>query len=100
MALRYDIRLNKDYINANNDVEWYASDADHMKKIISASPGSYKENPMAGVAIKNYLNSAGQQDELSRKIIIQLTADGYNCNNPIIQFNASGELTVDPNITQ
>ena len=61
--IRYDLRLSKDFINANNDAEWYPSDADHMRKIILASPGSYKENPQIGVGIMNYMNSAGQEDE-------------------------------------
>lgn len=95
---RQDIRLNKDFINANNDIEWYYSDVTHIERTIEATPNSYKENPSDGVAIVNYLNSNGQEDALKRKAIIQLQSDQYRCQNPIVTTDASGVLTLNPNI--
>ncbi len=99
MEARYDIRINKDYINANNDFEWFASDMDHIKSIINASPGAYKETPTLGVGIRNFINSTGAQNEVSRQVTIQLESDGYNCKNPSVSYSPDGQLTINPNIT-
>ncbi len=99
MEPRYDIRIDKAYINANNDFEWFASDMAHIKSLINASPGAYKENPTMGVGIKNYINSVGAQKEVARQVTIQLESDGYDCKNPTITYSADGTLTINPNIT-
>lgn len=99
MDPRYDIRLSKDYINANNDIEWFASDIQHMEDIITSTPGSYKENPSMGVGIKNFLNSSGAEDDVARKVMLELKSDMYQCNNPIVSYDQSGLLTIDPNVT-
>jgi hypothetical protein len=99
MALRKDIRIEKSYINANNDIEMYYSDNTHMKKLISATAGSYKQFPDVGVGIKNYLNASGKEKEISRKVIMTLQADGYTCDNPIIKVELGGKIFIDPNVT-
>lgn len=94
---RQDIRINADYINANNDLDWYNSDVTHIERTIDAMPNSYKEHPNDGVAIINFLNSTGQEDYLSRKAMIQLQSDGYKCQNPIVTA-VNNKLTLNPNI--
>ena len=95
---RQDIRIEADYINANNDIELYASDADHIQDTIDANPGEWKEHPADGVGITNYLNSSGEQATIARKTIIQLQSDLYPCENPLVSYDAAGKLIVDPNI--
>jgi hypothetical protein len=99
MEARYDIRLNIAYINAHNDFEWFLSDIQHIEDIIQATAGSYKENPSLGVGIKNYLNSSGAEQEVARKVMLELQADLYQCNNPKVKYSQPGKLTIDPNIT-
>ena len=70
--------------NANNDFEWFNSDIKHIEAVIQSTPGTYKENPSMGVGINNYLNSSGAEQEVSRKVIIELNADLYQCNNPLV----------------
>ena len=98
MKPRYDIRIDKAYISANNDFEWFASDMQHIQDIISASPGAYKESPSVGVGIRNYVNSVGREKEIAREVTIQLEADGYSCRNPKITYSPDGQLLVNPNI--
>jgi hypothetical protein len=98
MEARYDIRLDAAYINANNDAEWFASDSTHVKHTIQATPGSYKESPADGVAINLFLNSAGQEDEVAQKIMFELSKDFYQCTNPLVSYDTSGKLTIDPNL--
>ncbi len=98
MTPRYDIRISKDFINAHNDFEWFASDMQHIKDIVNASPGAYKESPSMGVGIRNYVNSVGYEKEIAREVTIQLEADGYSCRNPKVAYSPEGQLTVNPNI--
>jgi predicted metal-binding protein len=99
MDARYDIRLSKAYLIANNDAEWFASDVQHIEDTIQTAPGEWKENPTDGVAIMNYLNSSGQEKEIARKIIIELQKDLYQCNNPEVSYGQDGKLTINPNAT-
>jgi predicted metal-binding protein len=96
--MRYDIRIDTAYINANNDIEWFVSDMAHIQDAIEASPGQWKEHPTDGVAIVNYLNSAGQEQTVARKVIIELQKDLYQCNNPLVTYTSDGTLNVNPNI--
>lgn len=98
MQARYDIRFTKDYINANNDVEWFASDVAHIHSIISANPGEFKETPTLGVGIGKYLNASGIDAEIKRSVMMNLQNDGYPCDNPIIQTDVNNKLTVNPNM--
>jgi hypothetical protein len=97
MQGRFDIQLNKDFINANNDIEWIASDTQHIIDIIQGVPGSYKENPNIGVAVNNYLNSTGQEKKIARNIALQLQGDLYECNSPEVKYSPEGKLIINPN---
>ncbi len=44
--------------------------------LINATPGSFKQFPLAGVGIVDYLASAGQQGAIRRAIKVNLEADG------------------------
>lgn len=98
MEARYDIKIEKKFINANNDLEWYASDQQHIKDTIEAAPGSYKENPADGVAINTFLNSQGQEAEIAQKITIELAKDLYICNSPKVSYDNNGKLIIDANL--
>lgn len=100
MASRYDIQQNGSgqLIIKDSDVVWGLSDQQHVQDTINAAPGWWKENPADGVNIRAYLNSDGQEQALARKVIVQLQADRYKVNNPVIRFIA-GKLTIQPNAT-
>lgn len=44
--------------------------------LINATPGSFKQFPLAGVGIVDFLASSGQQGAIRRNIKVQLEADG------------------------
>ena len=98
MDARHDIRLSKAYINANNDIEWFESDIQHIEDAIQSTPGQWKQNPTQGVSIRNYLNSAGQEATVARKVMLELQRDLYQCNNPIVTMRSDGTLKIDPNL--
>jgi len=98
METRYDIRISSTFVNTNNDIEWFASDIQHIEDTIQTTPGSYKENPEDGVAVGNYLSSSGQEDTIASKVSLELQKDLYQCDDPIVVYDQSGKLTIDPNI--
>jgi len=101
MDPRYDIKLdnNGDLLIKDNDLVWDISDTQHIEDTINASPGWWMENFSDGVGIRDYLNSSGQEQVLARQIKIQLESDLYTVSVPVVKFDSSGKLTVQPNAT-
>jgi hypothetical protein len=95
---RNDIKIEAAYITANNDLEWFASDMQHVRDTINSNVGEWKERPMDGVGISNYLNSTGKESEVARKVIIELKKDKYVCHNPTVTYGSDGNLEITPNI--
>ena len=94
MANARDIKL------VDNDLEFQAgdfvitdSDQQHIEDIVEAFQGSYKEFPLLGVGIRQYIGSAGAQDELQSLIQLQLESDGYTVNN--IVLGDQGNIYID-----
>ena len=100
MAYKTDIQLDSDndLIIQNNDFIVDISDEQHIIDTINANVGTWKEFPSEGVGIRQYQKGRGIENMLSRSIKIQLQNDGYN-SNPIIQFDSTGKLTIDANVT-
>mgnify|MGYP000943518675 FL=1 len=94
MGSRYDIKIESDFINANNDIEVYESDDDHIQDTIEANIGSYKQFPTDGVVVNNFLNIVGQSQIIRIKIQLQLKSDKYNIT-PVVGFDADGHLILE-----
>lgn len=56
------------------------SDNQHIADIIMSAPGWFKEFPLLGVDLPNYLNKRDVQ-QLEQNINLQLQSDGYNTQN-------------------
>lgn len=95
MSPRHDILIDV----VDNDIQWVASDVQHVEDTINAAPGWWKENPSDGVNIRAYLNSDGKAQVLSRSISVQLQSDLYIVTNPQVVFDANGRLYINPNAT-
>lgn len=96
-----DLLLDDDgdlYIDSNTgDLKISYSDQQHIKDIINANTGWYKQFPLVGVGILNYLNSSGLQQQLEREIKLQLKSDGYAVDRPVITANPDATYTIQPN---
>ena len=82
-----DIKLeNNDLVFDDITEDFIITDSDqqHIEDIVEAFVGHYKEFPLLGVGIRQYINSAGAQVELQTFIRLQLEADGYTVNDVII----------------
>ena len=89
-----DIKLTDNDLEFNNgDFIITNSDQQHIEDIVEAYTGSYKEFPLLGVGIRQYINAAGAQAELQSIIRLQLEADGYTVNNIIL--GDEGQIFID-----
>jgi len=73
----------------NGDFSVKDSDQQHVILIINTFVGNWKQYPLLGVGILNYLASSGKTQELKRNIGLQLESDGYKVNEIIL--TQSGE---------
>lgn len=95
-----DIALyGNDLLIQNGDLAISESDTQHIADTINAFAGWWKQEPQDGIGIFAYLNSAGQEQSLKRQIMIQLSSDGYQVNNPEVSVNSAGQMTINPNAT-
>lgn len=99
MANRDIKTVNNDIVWENGDLSFMDSDEQHIIDTINAYTGWWKEFPTDGVGVGLYQNSAGAQQQLSRKIKIELEKDNYKVSNPILEFDSSGNLNIYPNAT-
>lgn len=99
---RYDIGVddnNEIIFDNTGDIVFNESDESHVKDTINASPGWWKEYPMDGVGIMNYLGSSGRQQLLARKAQIELNSDGYQVGTPIINISTES-ITINPDASR
>lgn len=72
---------NQDLLILNGDFSGDASDQDHVQAIVEATPGAFKQYPLVGVGIKNYLGAPLLAQDLKRLIRVQLEGDGYKVDS-------------------
>lgn len=98
MAARQDIRQDSDgdLLVRDGDFVIGESDVQHVHDTLIAYPGWWKENPQDGVGIQDYSKATGAEQELARKVKLELEADGYSVNRPQVLF-VDGKLTINPN---
>jgi len=101
MAKATDFILDEDgdiFINpVTGDLDIGLSDKQHIKDIINANIGYYKQFPLVGVGVFNYINSGGDDQKLERTIKIQLVSDGYSVDRPKVSRDPDGTLNIQPN---
>lgn len=96
MATAKDILLTDDDLKfTSGDFEIGESDNQHQQDIIFENTGAYKQFPLVGVGIINYLNSSGAQLQLTKNIKSQLETDGYRVNSVDFTGNDTSNFTVD-----
>jgi hypothetical protein len=81
---------NNNFILSGGDFTIIESDEQHIVDIINSAQGSWKEYPLCGVGIDNYLNSVVSQQSLTNEIKVQLTRDGFGSIK--IDFNDNNSL--------
>lgn len=90
--MRKDILLDEtgDLKCHNGDFDIGQSDQQHIEHILEAQKGEYKEFPLVGFGIINYLKKSERiQSDFKRDLKIQLEHDGYQ--NPNIDLSEGFE---------
>lgn len=82
MAMVKDIELSDelDLSIKNGDFVISESDQTHVIALIKSNRGAFKEFPLLGVGIDNYIASSGTNLVLKRNMTVQLESDGYKVN--------------------
>lgn len=84
--------LDEVFINPNTgDFLAAESDPQHVKDIINAFVGWWKENPTLGVGAKRLLGSSGGFQKLKSRVQVALKADGYKAEKVTVN---NGQLYV------
>lgn len=99
MAQVKDIILDEnneyDLLISNGDFSVSESDPQHQILIINTTLGSWKQFPLMGVGIINFLNSSGQTEYLKRQMTVMLKSDGFQVNSIKINPNEVADFTID-----
>jgi len=72
------------------------SDQQHVEDILASNKGDYKQSPLVGVGIINYLHgpiSGVRRERMRADMMLQLEADGVI--KPMVDVTANGEITVN-----
>ena len=79
MAIFKDIITDTDFDLSivNGDISVLESDSQHIDHIITADKGHFRQFPLVGVGIVNFLNSSTEEQEIRQVIKLQLEADGF-----------------------
>lgn len=94
MAAAKDVLITDDDIAfQNGDFVIVESDPQHIQDIIHESTGAYKQFPLVGVGIFNYLNGSNYGNALKKEITSQLITDGYVINQ--LDVDTNGNINID-----
>lgn len=81
-----DIIINAPFNNGDWNID--VSDQQHIEHVCMAAPGHYKNAPLLGVNLMNYVNSPMSPktvSQLEREIRLNLESDG--CKNIVINID-------------
>lgn len=62
----------------NGDILFEESEQDHIRDIVHANKGEYRQNPLVGVSILNVLNGSESIDLIRKRIAVQLEFDNFD----------------------
>lgn len=82
-----------DLVELNGDFKGGTADNDIIRSIILSSPGHWKEFPLIGVSIFNYLQGTQSAQVLQRAFRLQLTQDIFT--NPFIDVTKFPTISVN-----
>ena len=92
---RFDIMLDSDGdLKTDGDFQISESTLQHQQDIIETNAGEWKEFPILGVGIQNYLHAERPEQELQKEIGTQISSDKMNVKSIQVQFDKNGQLQI------
>lgn len=76
------------------------SDVQHQQDIIGSYPGEWKQFPLVGVGINDFVGSTGKKSTAENQIRQQLIADGYKINRVIVDLQTAGKMNITTDVTR
>jgi hypothetical protein len=97
MAMVKDFKTDTDgdLFISSGDLAIFESDSQSIVDIITSNNNDWKEYPLCGVGIDNYINSNSSQQFLTNSIKTQLTNDGFTNIDVIYDDNNLLNFTID-----
>jgi hypothetical protein len=97
---RYDLQLNGNDLVINNTGDFVIgpSDEQHIADCINAFPGWWKQYPLNGFGLRQYMQGPADAQIMNKNLRLQLETDGYQAS-PVISLNSTGNLNIDPGVT-
>lgn len=97
MAMVKDFKTDTDgdLFISSGDLAIFESDSQSIVDIITSNNGDWKEYPLCGVGIDNYINSNSSQQFLTNSIKTQLINDGFANIDVIYDDNNLLNFTID-----
>jgi hypothetical protein len=94
MAIFKDIITDNDSdLNiSNGDLLISESDSQHIDHILTANKGHFKQNPLIGAGIIEFINNSASEQEIRQRIKLQLESDGFSVRQIKI---SSGNIEID-----
>lgn len=95
MAKDFLSNIDGDLSILNGDLEIGFSDEQHQEDILVAFKGDYKQYPLIGVGIENYLNSPVSvytRQKFEKETTLQFASD--NAENISVNYPASGAIEI------
>jgi len=75
----YDIRLkDDDLLIDDGDFQIHASDNQHIEHIIKSRKGTWKNSPLTGAGLQDFVLAPVRRDALTQQLQRALEADGYD----------------------
>lgn len=84
---------NEDVVFANGDFLVGSSDQQHVKHILKADKGHYRQWPLLGVGMLDYVNGAVEPEVIRQTIRTNLRNDNYNVRQVIVTRDY--EISID-----
>ena len=92
---RFDIMLDANGdLNTNGDFQIAESTFQHQQDTLETNAGEWKEFPIRGVGIQNYLHAERPEQELQKEIGTQLLSDRMTVKSVQVQFDINGNLQI------
>jgi hypothetical protein len=94
MAIFKDIITDNDSdLNiSNGDLLISESDSQHIDHILTANKGHFKQSPLIGAGIIEFINNSASEQEIRQRIKLQLESDGFSVRQ--VKIN-SGNIEID-----
>lgn len=86
-----------DLLIENGDFSVGESLPQEVEDILISFPGFWKEFPLVGAGVPEWLGSPGNGQKLARTITVQLINDGKEVDALTTNMNADGTLTINVN---